>query len=78
MSDYAARSLALPNFLWLLLRRRATLQGQCKRLYVIGGQKADKRPLKSVEIYVPAENRWFQGSDMLEARTAHSACVLPG
>ena len=44
---------------------------------VSGGQSASGQPLRSVERYLPKEDRWASLPDMPAGRYAHASCLLP-
>lgn len=50
-----------------------TLNGM---IYVLGGQTADKQPLKSMEGFDADNCVWLKAADLLEARTLAAACVI--
>ena len=46
------------------------------KLYAVGGESEDRRPLSSVERYAPGTNAWEAVGPMAAARVAHAVAVL--
>lgn len=47
------------------------------RVMVTGGMDSDGKPLASVEVFDPRQNKWVDGPPLKIARSGHTASVLP-